>query len=407
MSKNSKVTKDLLLDFFEATGTTFEGMYEYTSALDEITKVIEMPQSQVSIFTLTQMGQNSVNGVLHEGGGNKVVSYTYDELRDSHGATPELIGELKNNSMMLFDFNGYVFFTTHEVLGTLSQRGGSRLGDADFRPENNLRLARNMKFNMYMCLPEYASKRCRVVYREVDGAKKVLGVFTERFAPIPQTESIKFAVEGFEKELGKADLKWWRVNATDTQAYMEFPEQRHDFTNVQRDAGVVTIPDDVTPGILIRTADGGDASFTVIGTIKVGKTIIYVPAARYMRAHTKNVDVAKIGEALEKQVFGEFKKIPNRLCELLAIDVPYPVDALNKIAKFCGIKKILGLGTENEVIRNIEESLNPNVSYTAYDLAMMFLDEGRRLENEKNRDETIGKIRNCFVQAIFFKYEGL
>ena len=99
--------------------------------------------------------------------------------------------------------------------------------------------------------------------------------------------------------------------------------------------------------------------------------------------------------------------MPERLCDLMMIDIFDPVSIVAKIAKHCAIKKMLGLGVENDVVNNISCELNPTINYSAYDIAMMFLREGARLEKERNRDDTINRIRNCFVQALFFKYEEL
>lgn len=409
MSKNV-VGNEILLDSWEQKGNSYPELVDLLEVIDASTKVAEVRKDGIGIYTVKAVDSKKevVTGWLHAPNAT-IKNYSFDELKEKHGAFPELIAELGRNLRMLC-LNGYLFFVDGEILTTLSQRGGCRIGEAFLRNEAHMRFLADEIMAQYMYLPDQKDKLCHVVFREVGGAKKALGVLTDRHAPIPQKESVEAVMNVFTKELGKAELVSFTVNGTETVVYVEFPEKAKDFTNVVKDAGTVkgiSVQDEVCPGIMIRTADGGDSSFTVIGTVRIGRMLLYLPAAKFARAHTKNVDLSNIEERLKKQVFAEFTKIPDRLCELVTIDVTDPHLAVEKVARYCGIKKALGLGAENRVIREIQELLNPSVAYTAYDLAMLFLDEGRSLEPEYSRDESLGKIRYCFVQALFFKYEGL
>ena len=399
-----ELRKDMLLDTWEVKGSDFEQLYEVTEAIDRATKYVPMKTNELGLFTLNSMSSDAVNGYLHNKVGSAIITYEMNDLYAKHGATPELISELKNNSMMLFDLGGHLFYTTHSVLKTLCQRAGSPMGDAALRREPAIRFHRDALYASYM---RTVPSDCHVIFREAEGAKKVIAVLTDRHAPISQTESISTAIDGFSESLGKPNLKWFRINQYETVIYVEYPEQSADFSNVVRENQTVTIPADVIPGIMIRTSDSGDSSFTVIGPMKIGSTIVYVPSAHFARAHTKRATVDAIAKELEKKVFVEFTKVPERLCDLMMIDIFDPVSIVAKIAKHCAIKKMLGLGVENDVVNNISCELNPTINYSAYDIAMMFLREGARLEKERNRDDTINRIRNCFVQALFFKYEEL
>lgn len=405
------IGKEMLLDSWEQRGNSYPELTDLLTVIDANTKVAEVRKGGIGIYTVKAVDEakSVVDGWLHAPNA-LIKKYTFDELMNSHGASMELIEELKRNLRMLV-LNGHAFFVDGEIMRTLSQRGGCRLGEAFLRNEAHLRFLADEMMAQYMALPDQRDKLCHVVFREVDGAKKALGVLTDRHAPIPQKESVEAVMDAFTKELGKAELQSFCVNGTETVVYAEFPEKAKDFTNVVKDAGLLNgrnIQEDVCPGIMIRTADGGDSSFTVIGTVKVGHTLLYLPAAKYQRAHTKNVDLSNIEENLQKRVFAEFTKIPDRLCELVCIDV-IPSLAVAKVAKECGIKGALGLGAENTVVRNILDEFGPlaDTPCTAYELAMKFLEQGSALEGQYNRDETLGKIRACFVEAIFFKYERL
>lgn len=396
--------KDFLLDSWEVTGNQFNELYEVLEYLSNSTQVLDTRTDVLGILTCKNpseaLGENgdSLNGYLHDKVGTYNKGISVDWLTKKYGATPALIDETINQSHMLFKLGEGYFFTTKSVLKTLCQRAGSAMGDFALRDEIKIRFHRDAGYVQYMSA---VPSQCKVLYREDKGAKKAFAVFASRYRIIPQYPLIKYLVEGFEKEMGKAVLIHYIVNHFDTEIFIEFPEKTKDFQKVY------SLPEDVIPGIRIHISDTGESSFIINGTLRMKNMTIYIPGAKYARAHTTKAEIDAITEAVEQKIFAEYTKIPERLVELLQIDLTANKvqNLIPKVSRFCQIKETLGKKVEERMVENITGYINKKSSYTAYDIFMMFVEAGYELEDEyKSNSDTITKIRSTFIQSAFYKY---
>lgn len=395
-----------LHDAWAVSGTDKDTLYKTLKELSDATITIPVNSSNIEILTIRD-ADDTLNAYLHNSKGATNVAIPMDVLTRDYGATPELISETMKSSFLMFKVGKYIFFATKKVLKTLSQRAGSALCDFAERNELSIRFPRDTGYMNYMCVVPSA---CQMLVRKLNGASKVYAVFTDRYKMLPQYPLIKDMIESFEKEMGECSILYYNVDHFNTEVIVEFPEKAKDFVKVY------SLPDQVVPGLRIHLSDTGESSFIIDGTIRVGRTVIYVPGAEYSRAHTRNADFTEMREYVGKHIFAEYTKIPDRLLELLQIPVVDPAGCIRKVFESCEFKKILGAAASTACLDALVASVNPGLSYTAYDIASMFLEEGQNMERFPNGKDpsadkrrcadSLSKLRNLFAKAVFYRYEA-
>lgn len=384
-----------LLDTWRVSGTSKDELFKELKKLTSVTHMLECRSDNIQLMTVQDVEGGSLNGYLHLKGNILNKGIPVDAL-EKIGVTPELLDETTNSSHLLLCVGNEVFFTTKRVLKTLSQRAGSGMGDFALREELKIRFYRDGGYVAYM---EAIPAGCKVLYRQYGKIRKIYAVFSERYAMIPQYPLIKELISGFEAEMGESEILGYSVDHFGTDILLEFPKKASDFSLMYG------CPETVMPGLHIHISDVGDSSFIIHGTARVKSSVVYIPAASYARAHTKNAETSEILEIVSKTIFVEYTKFPERLVQLLSIDISKPKELISKIVKHCNIRKELGVKLEKEITENLEQAINPNLEYTAYDIAMMFLDLSADLEEGKS-EQMKNKVRSVLADAVFFKYEA-
>ena len=400
-----------LLDTWAVTGKDLPELYRTLEELTERTHVLQFRTDEIQMLTLRDIS-DQIYGYINNASGTSncnipysAFNLTYEKneknesekkyLPDRDGILDE-ISEMK----LMFVFGKESFLTTKRVLKTLSQRAGSSMGTFALRDELKIRFHRDGGYVAYM---QTVPERCNILYREVDGLKKVYAVFGDRYKEIPQYPLVKHLLEGFETEMGKLNLDYYSVDNFNTDIQISFPEKAGDFGKVYN------LPHTITPGLHIHMSDVGESSFIINGTIGYQKATMYMPSAEYARAHTKNAELSEILETVSNRIFPEYTKVPEKLMELLAIDIPEPAKLIPEIASYCGLKKVIGLKAEKEIIENLTLSFAAaafQVNYTAYDLAVSFMDASVEATDGKKDPKILSNIRTAFMRALYFDYKG-
>lgn len=385
--------KNVLLDSWMTTGDSKDELLKALKELTDRTKVIPTKTDNIDIFTVTGMANpETLQGYRH-GADGTVVSKI-----DMSAVTENLKNETLNSSFrcLLLGLERHEFLTTKKVLVTLSQRAGSSMGKAAQKTSIKVRFFLDAFYNAYM---KECPADCQVLYREVEGVKKIFSVFTDRYKLIPQYKVIGDLLSEFQKEFGNAEVRRYYIDNFETDILVEFPKKAEEFSRVYN------LPEEVVPGVHIHVSDTGESSFVFCGSTRVGKKrITYIPGADFARAHTKGADITEIMTEINQTVFSEFTKMPERLMELITIDLKDPRDYVPKLVKHCEIRKNFGKDAEKEIAEKISASINPTIQYTAYDLVQLFLDEGADREAAYKNHESIDKVRKCFSKAVFYKF---
>jgi|GEM_PF-3422343 len=399
--------QEQMFDSYSVSTTDFGTAYEF---LDEFSKSLEV----VSMYT---RDIRLVSFISEEPDGTFVVSVSNPP--DPKSATfggkigfPKVY-RLERNSLTLggklsdhfideFKKNGYIlsidkktYICSAVTLGTLCTRC-SIAGDGILSGTSPMRDA------LIGELLYQRSSKCTLVMRKSDdGIKKIFSVLGSAYAPIKQNV-VKDIIEESEKILGmKAVLKKFTADNFITRAYIEFPDKAEEFSRTYH----LKDDDHVYPGVCISTSDIGDSSLTVWGTIRIGKIESPAFCGEYSRKHSGEIKLDEIGEKINQNIFDEYKAIPERLVDLLAIEVDDPKAVITAACKEAGFNKILGKNETKDFIEALSDEFVDGVTYTAYDIATGLVSAADRVKGLS--DNTLLLFRKNIKDAIFVNYEDI
>lgn len=238
-------------------------------------------------------------------------------------------------------------------------------------------------------------EKVTLITREYDKEKAVFAMHSKNYQYIPQY-TLKDIYDILSDKMGTIKCLSWEVNHQFTRCYIEFPDIGREF------ADAYNLPDEVVPGLYFFTSDTGNASLTVNGIWRIGNHLIGSETVRQVHKGSSSV-VSRIIDTAEKEIFVNYKKVPERLCELLMIDVPNPTLVIDSIFKQINIKAAnIGAKRESELIAALKSELVPMYKYTAYDIATMIASVPDRCINVG--EDIKKKLREFCVKALFADY---
>ena len=257
-----------------------------------------------------------------------------------------------------------------------------------------------------------------IVKRKENGLSKVFAVMSSDYSPISQ-KIISELVERIEKlaeeeNFGKTNCRSWYVSNEFTRIYLEFPDMAEEFFDMY-------MVSDVIPGIMIETSDVGICAFRVKGYIRQGSYITYM-TEEYSQIHSGMIKKDEILDAARKSIFPKFSLYPERLAELMMINITDPSmtyeEKFARLKKLCehilkvsGIQKIIGKkrtkALKEQLAENfyISASVNPGeaeVNVSAYDVAELFISLPSRIENLNQ--SLIDRIAEATVSVYNFDF---
>lgn len=207
---------------------------------------------------------------------------------------------------------------------------------------------------------------------------------------VPQTILTEI-IDKFREDnvVGKIEVHDWSIDHSWTRIYIDFPELAEDF------AAMYKLPEKIIPGLLLQTSDVGLCSVTVRSTYRIGRS--YVVAEEVMQKHTLSADADEIKEKVEKEIFATIRKLPETLMDLLGKYVygdettdltkaaearknAKAVEALYKAVVKNVLQPVLGAKCSKALLEALIMEINPDVLYTMYDVAILFMGIADRLE---------------------------
>ena len=120
------------------------------------------------------------------------------------------------------------------------------------------------------------------------------------------------------------------------------------------------------------------------------------------RSHRGTVDLNQIVEDVEKEIFSTYTKVPEKLCELLTIEVSNPVATLKRVFTEVGIANAVGRKNKDKIQGELCAEFVSG-KYTAYDIATKVFSIADRL-GVKNPNQ-LEKLRTAGKRAIFLDYK--
>lgn len=312
-------------------------------------------------------------------------SISYQNLRD-RGWETELIEDVTKGSKMILKINGDLYAVSPSAVVHILNRAS--LGGNAFVCPSFRRLS-----SIAWSLLQRDPKMVTLVTREIGNAKTLIAMHSEKYAYIPQSILIEL-YDKISACMGNIKCLYWEVDHKLSSCYIEFPDVAKDF------AETYNLPDEVVPGLYIRTSDSGNSSLTVYGIWRIKNRIVGADVVR--QVHKGEVNIDDLIKRVDNKIFSNYRKVPEKLCELLLIDCPTPTDTIKSVFEQIDIKGVLGKKRCDELYRALCNELMATGHYTAYEIAMLIASVSDRCLGISN--EYLMRLRNATKDAIFADY---
>lgn len=143
------------------------------------------------------------------------------------------------------------------------------------------------------------------------------------------------------------------------------------------------------------------------------KTVSYMED-EYTQPHIGDIDTKEILNAAKNKIFPQYLTYPERLAMLMTHDVVDDTMApllklkimsklYRSISKEIGLVKAIGKPREKNLIDQLIEAINPEITYTAYDVIMTFLTLATCVETESKT--VIESIAKTAPSVMKYKFE--
>jgi len=390
-----------LADSWQISGEGFEALEKAAEEMDARTKTVLVSSSGISLITVADRDPDGFIAYLHDTEGTTTQTTISPNELSENGiyGKDQILSELQSDKLML-RIGGKLYPTTHRILPTLCQRAGMSAGGAILHEKDPV-----VAFHRDAAMARFMGVNpcdVKLVVREDGGLQKVFAAMSGRFGAISQKQLFANIRDIFESEMGASKGLTYSVDNYITDVYAEFPEKAKDFS------ASYGLSAEIIPGVQVLTSDTGVCSCTIYGTFRCSGSghVQYAPDAIYRRIHTSKATADEIREGVEKSIFPEYTRLPKRLCELLSIDVGDPEGAIESVARQMKLEKIYGKKPYEEIVNSLKERLSSHSKYTAYDIAMMYIEKGSEkvAEAELLSRQSRDRDRSIFLQAAFCKY---
>lgn len=325
----------------------------------------------------------------------------------------DLLKEYEEQTHLMLQHNGACYFTSTNLSPTLGLRvdmGGNSMLEPSL--ERDILIASRLGDPSNEAIDDEMA----LIIRKGPMVRKVFAALSKKYAYVPQSFMCdildKINTDGV---LGVMDCNKWEINHQYGEIYVEFPEKADELTTIY------DIDEKLVPGLYLSKSDVGECSITVRATWRVGNSIILLDEMH--RKHSGKIDMDKLMDDIDKIVFSKYTKLPEKLCELMTIDVTDPTwkktlsaskfESANRKAVQAMIKSIFKQiklvdnttkKVEKELYEALCDELDYSMSYTAYDIAMIIMQLPSRtiLNMQKAYEAPLAKACG---QAAFCKFE--
>lgn len=409
-----------LSENFQKEGTKIESFFDAIAEMDSITNVKTVYTSLIGISSVISREEDAKDVSLSAGFYNKKTYKEYTKLfkdridiaRDegsllfahaepnthfllkrfslaefeSIGWDKAIINEIVNKTALFLSIEGENYGVSSIAIPTLLNRAniaGDKMFEPSFRRASVLAWALRKE-----------PKNITVITREHNGAKMIFAAHSDKYCYMKQSTLKDIYEKLATTKLGTVKGVKWSVSHQLSCCYVEFPDAGKDF------ADAYGLPDEVVPGLFLSTSDTGFSSLTISGFWRVGNHIVGNECLK--RSHRGTVDLNQIVEDVEKEIFSTYTKVPEKLCELLTIEVSNPVATLKRVFTEVGIANAVGRKNKDKIQGELCAEFVSG-KYTAYDIATKVFSIADRL-GVKNPNQ-LEKLRAAGKRAIFLDYK--
>lgn len=389
---------NFLSDAWCANGTSYEDLIEQIKYMDGHTTVYKTCRSDIGLLSVDKeamKGDGIIPLLLHKGEERQLPSRTsYSMTKALENGHDECLFDemIRSSGSMLSLRERYCLYLSRNAFRDIGARC-SVGGDSIYIPS----ITRDA-YLTYL-LQQDKDKCVNLVIKNCGNAKKVFAMPSAGYQYIQQ-KTLLDIIELLSKELGKVECVSWYIDHNITRIFIEFPDKAEDIAKTYKREDLPV------PGMMLETSDTGDSGVICTATWRC-KSHRPTLGEYYARKHTGSITAADIIDAAEDTVFKSYTKLPERLCELALMEVGNPGAVIDKVVNTM-MKKCLGKKRAVALADALKMEVYPEASYTAFDIAMMFMDGliERCTFKGGASDPSIENLQKACYQVPFAKFEN-
>ena len=292
-----------------------------------------------------------------------------------------LIDEMLENRTILY-VNGKYCLTSNFLDMTLYQRIGMH---------GKAMLNHTMLRNAHIAELLQSAGTATAVMRTDGCTYKLCSLMSSKFKYINQG-IIMDIISGIDPdgELGEPSCYKWEISNMGADVFLEFPEKAEEVKKTYK------LKDDFIPGLLISKSDVGLGSVRISGCWRKDNAFTIFDTVR--KEHSGTFDINDVIDEAADRIFGNYTKLPERLCELMPIDITDPnwftkysleeareknisacSSVIKNIFKQINLKGAIQKKRERAIFEELVSALDPDIRYTAYDLCTLIMEIPARI----------------------------
>ena len=396
------LSENFLLDSFIRTGSDVEDFENLLKEVEEHVSFVRCESAELSLLSYVPRDDDVSNGHIgfFELDPQNLASPTTMSINDyckhvagsyrrvlenkilAKGEFEDLIKELKNDTRLaIYIKPNDVYFTSNNIIAMMDRFDMAKgfLKKPCF--ERDAVIAKQFSDN----------HDCTLCVKSINGVKKIFSIASGKYTPLNQRILLDI-IDMLSKSggMGKPKCHLWEITHYKSSIYVEFPDKAKEISELYG------FEEELIPGIWMATSDTSNCSLKIRGTWRRKNSITLFGEVGHR--HIGDIDIKKIIDDVEKNIFSQYTKLPDALCDLMAIDlIDSTVDVttgagqdanraaikstLKSIFKEINMIKAIGRKRAKSLFDGLVDEFDASINYTAYDIAISILTIPERVNN--------------------------
>lgn len=378
-----------LLDTWKITGTDYK---EFAAIVEDITQntiIRQLKTDSLGLYSVIPERCTPKKIALHAYTAQRALEHLEParsalnlETCEKKMMPEEFLKEILQSSRLLLTVGkNTTYFTSHYLCRDLAARADLG-GDAIYTPTEErdayiMSRYAQKPMDVHMVIRKGFSENNIPLY-------KVFALPSYTYQYIRQTFLLDIH-KNLQELFGASECEFWAIDHNLTKIWLSFPEKADDISKVYK------LPDTLIPGVLMETSDTGDCALRVVAAWKKKSSNSRPLIGIFEREHRGKFSESEALKKVDDELAAVYAKLPERLCELLTIDLPEPDAAIEKAFSMLGTVKAIGKKRTKILLESLIGELPPDAKMTGYDLSMLFMDLPTRFIGDERSKEFFEK----------------
>ena len=349
---------------YQKTGSNRKDFEKYLRDIAKSTYILKVSTSEISLFTVLEERDDKFVVFNHAENENIFIQSKRKNivLQKNKILSDAMKKQLAKDKTFALINERLYFISPDAIAGLANAAGVSGSAVAYPSVERDHYIAKWYKDS---------PKDVTLICRNAGASHCIHSVLSANYKFVEQTCLLDI-IEDVEKTLGKANVVKYIINHRVSGIYMTFPDKQEEFKTLYN------LPDDIVPGLYLGTSETGDSSLTARGFIQLhGVRSVF---GEYSHKHQGNINAEEFMKKTSENVFADYCKIPEALCDLMVIDIVDVQDTYKKILSYIDTVKAVGKKAEIKIFELLCSEINPELKYTAYDLIINIMEISNRID---------------------------